>query len=364
MARCCSARSLRAALIVVQFLLAAALPTLMAALLRYMFTAPGQVPWPRGRLRLINVSGLPAQPLNSAERIVELAESFEHRKGDVWVVSYVKSGTTWTIGIVASLYGHPAAHYAGHLQKTTYNFAPQPELPDLGWGSDGFGHSIAALNAWPSPRCFKSHWPSRDHVAANGKSRFIYVMRNAQDQITSHWNQVWGMGFHYGTENLTLDGGWDGFFEDWLAGDVENGSWFDHIASWWARREDPDVLIVRYEELKADPAAGIRRIAAFVGVEADEAKVTETVELTSFQKMREADQADVGLYFLRSLGVLRTTHIRSGVAGSGAGRFSAAQLRALEREYDRKLKPLGVPKEYVLHGGEKEGRCGEEEGEE
>ena len=121
--------------------------------------------------------------------------------------SYGKSGTTWTIGILAALYGHPGAQYAGHMQKTTLTFAPHPELLDLGWGATGFGHSIDTLNTWPRPRFFESHWPSRDHAASNGKSKFIYVLRNAQDQLVSHWHQVWGMGWHYGTEDLTLEGG-------------------------------------------------------------------------------------------------------------------------------------------------------------
>jgi len=82
----------------------AALPTLMAALLKHMFTAPNQVPWTGGgHLRLIDIDGMPAQTLYSVERAHELvSSSFQHKQGDVWVASYVKSGTTWTIGILSS----------------------------------------------------------------------------------------------------------------------------------------------------------------------------------------------------------------------------------------------------------------------
>ena len=158
------------------------------------------------------------------------------------------------------------------------------------------------------------------------------------------------MGFHYGTEARTHAGGWDAFFDDWLAGNVENGGWFEHVASWWARRDEPDVLIVRYEELKAEPRAAVRRIAAFVGVSADAAEVDAVVAATSFRKMRAADAADPGLRFMRALGVLRTAHIRQGDVGRGASRFSAAQRAALEEGYERKLKPLGVPRAWVLAG--------------
>ena len=330
-------------------MLAAAMPWLMSALLQHMFTAPGQEPWRSGSLRLINISGMPAQALNSAERAWELSapnSKFLHKKDDVWVASYVKSGTTWTIGILAALFGHEAAQYAGNLQKTTRNFCPQPELPDLGWGDDGFGHSIEELNAWQSRRCFKTHWPSKDHVVSNGKSKFIYVMRNAQDQMTSHWNQVWGMGFHYGTQNLTFDEGWAGFVDDWLNGDVENGQWFDHVASWYARKDDPDVLFLRFEALKADPGAVISRIAQFLDI--TDKRIDDVVEITSFANMRKADENDAGLKFMRWLGVLRKKHIRQGEVGAGGARFNAVQLAAMEKKFDEKLKPLGMPRDWVF----------------
>ena len=330
---------------------AASLPALMSSLLRHMFTAPNQQAWPYGTLRLINCSGIPAQPLNSATRIDELRQNFQHRSGDVWVVSYVKSGTTWTIGILAGLHGHPAAEYCGHLQKTTRKFCPQPELPDLGWGDDGFGHSIDELNAWPAPRVFKSHWPSQDFVSPNGKSKFIYVMRNLDDQIASHWNQVWGMGFHYGTTAQTFEGGWDGFVQDWIDGNVENGKWFDHVAGWYGRsRSDDDVLLVRYEELKTNTQTIIRQIADFVGIDRpNESEVATIMDLTSFERMKQADENDAGLQFMRRLGVLRKHHIRQGETGGNRELpLSKKHRQALEQEYDLKLKPLGVPREWVF----------------
>ena len=298
----CSVKLLSVTIVVIA-VVCASLPTLMSALLRHMFTAPDQQPWPNGSLRLINCSGIPAQPLNSAGRIADLASNFQAQNDDVWVVSYVKSGTTWTIGILAALWGHPAAEYSGNIQKTTRTFCPQPELPDLGWGDDGFGHSMQELNTWPRPRCLKSHWPSRDFMASNSKtqqSKYIYVLRNAEDQMISHWNQVWGMGFHYGTENATFEGGWNSFVQDWLNGDVENGKYMDHVAGWYQRSQtDTNVLIVRYEELKQNVDETIREIGQFINAPVDDQIVGGVKDLTSFERMKEADEKDMGLNFMR-----------------------------------------------------------------
>ena len=344
-----------------------ALPTLMAKLLKHMFTAPNQLQWKGGHLRLIDIDGMPAQALYSVERARELETSsslFQHKQGDVWVASYVKSGTTWTIGILASLVGHPAAEYVGNLQKVTRTFCPQPELPDLGFGDDGFGHGIDELNAMQgidigrsnkSYRCFKSHWPSKGHVASNGKSKFIYVLRNAKDQIYSHWNQVYGMGFHYGTEDVTFEGGWNSFVEDWLTGNVENGSYFDHVASWMRRADDPDVLLVRYEELKRNPEHLIEQIAAFIGMDEEDitdSKLQNVMELTSFDRMKLADEQDMGLRFMRWLGVLRSAHIRQGEVGVGGddGKlpFKTEHLTTMELLYRKKLEPLNVPRDWII----------------
>ena len=354
MASCCSLR-LCGGLALLLAVFAASLPALMSALLKHMFTAPNQVAWQEGSLRLINCTGIPAQALNSAERIRELGERFNHKDTDVWIVSYVKSGTTWTIGILAALLNHPAAEYSGNLQKTTRTFCPQPELPDLGWGDDGFGHSLEELEAWPGDhRCLKSHWPSRDFLAkTSGKrGKHVYVMRNTRDQMISHWNQVWGMGFHYGTTDRTFEDGWKDFVTDWLDGNVENGKWFDHVAGWYQRSlETPEsVLVVRYEDLKSDKQRVILRIAGFLGMQqVSENNLEKVVRLTSFEKMKQADENDVGLQFMRWLGVLRKQHIRQGGAGGASElALSSEQVEAIRQEYELKLKPLGIPWEWVV----------------
>ena len=265
--------------------------------------------------------------------------------------------------------------------EETRNFCPQPELPDLGWGDDGFGHDWATLAQWPriqrgssSYRCFKSHWPSRDFVVPNEKEteaspKFLYVLRTAQAQMISHWHQVWGMGFHYNTtHHSTVAGGegWNNFVQDWLDGNVDSGSWFDHVAGWYQRWKieqldsgdvASSVLLLRYEELKGAPETSIRRVAQFLGLPTvDDESMDRILHLTSYEQMRLTDAQDMGLQFMRWLGVLRTTHIRQGggeaktttTTTQNVLRLSTSQRAALERKYEEKLEPLGIPRDWVL----------------
>jgi len=70
--------------------------------------------------------------------------------------------------------------------------------------------------------------------------------------------------------------------DNWLNGDVENGQYFDHVASWYAHKDDLDVLLVCFEELKKDPSTAIQKIAYFVGTKADPDDIEEVLKLTSF----------------------------------------------------------------------------------
>ena len=80
-------------------------------------------------------------------------------------------------------------------------------------------------------------------------------------------------------------------------------------------------------------------------------KIQEVIELTSFDRMKLADEQDIGLRFMRWLGVLRRAHVRQGEIGSATSNqlmFSEEQLAAIESLYREKLQPLGVPREWII----------------
>jgi hypothetical protein len=88
--------------------------------------------------------------------------------------------------------------------------------------------------------------------------------------------------------------------------DMQNASYWEHLLSWWAHRDDPNVLLVFFEDLKADLRGSVRRIAAFMdqaprveeraaegassssySLATDEAAIDDVVRLASFQYMSE-----------------------------------------------------------------------------
>eukprot|EP01052_Picozoa_sp_SAG31_P021974 SAG31_NODE_1726_length_7435_cov_8.883043_4_plen_69_part_00 len=65
--------------------------------------------------------------------------------------------------------------------------------------------------------------------------------------------------------------------------------------------------------------------------------------------MKEADANDAGLEFMRFVGVLRKHHIWQGeTGGSSELVLSEGHLKSIQKEYESKLQPLGIPWEWVF----------------
>jgi len=62
-------------------------------------------------------------------------------------------------------------------------------------------------------------WPS--------SPRLKVVARNAKDVAVSLWKHSTAIPAH------AYSGPWEDFFERFLAGNVCEGSWFDHVVGWW-----------------------------------------------------------------------------------------------------------------------------------
>ena len=51
------------------------------------------------------------------------------------------------------------------------------------------------------------------------------------------------------------------FLEKWL----DFGAWFRAMEQWWPHRNDPNVLLLRYEDMKSDLRGNIDKITKFLG---------------------------------------------------------------------------------------------------
>jgi aryl sulfotransferase len=76
------------------------------------------------------------------------------------------------------------------------------------------------------------------------------------------------------------------WLEDETLGQHEPSLWVN-VQSWWNQRHRPNVLLLHYANLIADLAGEMRRLAAFLDIPVDEARLPSLVERCGLDYMRQ-----------------------------------------------------------------------------
>jgi aryl sulfotransferase len=115
------------------------------------------------------------------------------------------------------------------------------------------------------------------------------------------------------------------------------GSWANHVHSWVDQQEIP-VLVLRYEDLLAQPAEHFGRLAGFLDLPTEPELIQQAVANTRFEKLRAKEEEEGG-FRERPEGCER--FFRSGRSGEGQEQLSAEQLGQLENAFSSTLKRFG-----------------------
>jgi aryl sulfotransferase len=227
-------------------------------------------------------------------------ERFVARPGDIFVCTPAKCGTTWMQAIVATLV------FGGVAPGRVLELAPWVDAR-----YEPLDVMIDRLDAQTHRRSVKSH-TNADGIPWYPTVSYIVVGRDGRDAFMSFHNHMRNMRPEF-MMALATSAGADGidladevppavedvhqFFAGWLD---ENPMWFEHVASFWPHRNEPNVLFVHYNDMLADLDAQMRRVAEFLEIDVDEDRWPELVERCTFVAMRRrADElADFGDSFV------------------------------------------------------------------
>jgi hypothetical protein len=250
--------------------------------------------------------------------------NYRPRPDDIFVVTYPRSGTTWTQMILYQLTTEGRMDFT-HITQV------------CPWFERGLkvGQDLSVLSG---PRVFKSHLTYRR--IPKGPCKYLYVARDGKDVAVSY--------YHFYRSHMGYKGNFDEFFEMFLDGDVSYGPWLRHVEGWWAHRTDPNVLFLRYEDLVHDLAGSLRRIADFCDLDVAPERFPGILERCGFAFMKAHEaQFDPLLGTLWERGTRRDAHLRAGRAGGWKEHFSPEQEarfdRALGRQLERQGIDLGIP---------------------
>lgn len=268
----------------------------------------------------------------------ELRQKLEPKPHDVFIATYPKCGTTWMQQIVMLL-----------LRGSSERVDPMKDAPWLEMAVSRAASGVAPPSGTPSLDCaalaalgppegdggrrvWKSHapasavpWRGGPAAAAAAGARAIIVCRNTKDAAVSmlhHTRNIPGFGFH---------GGWDEFVPLFLEGRVESSSIWEWHRGWWeAATASPQcVLVVHFEDLKANLAAEVGRVAAHLGLERSAAELAAVAARCTFEAMK-AEAAERDAATVKAGGVVKKEHFRQGKTGGWRELMSPAQLAAFD----------------------------------
>jgi hypothetical protein len=276
---------------------------------------------------------------------------------DIFLVSYPKSGNTWTRFLLGNLMNPDEAITFANVER---------KVPDI------YAESKRTFKRAPRPRLIKSHEcfdPRYRHV--------IYIVRDPRDVAVS--------AYHYDRKGRNIPDGFpieqyittrimktDEYFGSWgeHAGswliNSDNilqmsrlkdgflgsmGSWGENVVSWiGARGHDREFLLVRYEDLLEDTRREMTRLAEFLGLAHFSAEqIDKAIELSSAENMRKLEAAQNDQWVTTKESRKDIPFVRSAKSGQWQKSLPSVSVAEIEAAWGLVMKLLGYPLSSELH---------------
>ena len=191
---------------------------------------------------------------------------------DTFIVSYPRSGNTWTRFLVANLV----------YPKQLVTFANIERLiPDCEAMSSRYVKRVQR------PRIIKSH----EYFDPRYK-KVIYIVRDPRDVALSYYD--FSRKYRHIEDNYPLTQ----FVSDFVAGRLSSfdwGTWGENVSSWfYTRNGRPEFLLLRYEDMLGNTQGELTKVARFLDIDSTPDRLAAAVERSSADRMRklEASQGE------------------------------------------------------------------------
>ncbi|CAH2106074.1 unnamed protein product [Euphydryas editha] len=230
----------------------------------------------------------------------EAIYNFQVRPDDVWVISYPRSGTTWTQEMVWLIEND--LDFKTAQEKPLFDRFPMLELtsqiPEIGFqliksnfmniGNFQGLNQAARSPSWKNleeittPRFIKTHMPlSMLPPSLLDTAKVIYVARDPRDTLVSYYflHKMIFRSFM----RFTCKHYWDAFKRDLLP----YSPIIQHVNESWEQRHHKNLHIIFYEDMIADLPKVIRGVSKFLNRDLTDKQVDKLANHLNFDKLQK-----------------------------------------------------------------------------
>lgn len=237
---------------------------------------------------------------------------------DVFLTSYPRSGNTWMRFLVGNLI---------HETEPVTFLKLERLLPDM------YIHSDRDMRSMPRPRVIKSH-----ECFDPRYKRVVYIVRDPRDVAVSN--------YHWELKKGSFPDGFpmQEFVRRWMASDywLRLGCWGDHVASWLStRRNHPDFLLIRYEDLMARPQPELAKIARLLRINPTPERLARAVELSSADRMRKLESKQGGKWLQTKYTRQDAPFVRKASSGGWRAALPNESVALIESTWQAQMSELG-----------------------
>ena len=179
---------------------------------------------------------------------------------DIFVVSYPRSGNTWTRYILAYL-------KAGVQQPLTSE--------DVGLFAPDIYHHLPVINAATSKRVIKTH-----EAFLHLYPRVIFIHRDPREALVSYW--------HFARRTRVFEGS----FSEFLRSPIPNqhGSWKKNMLAMQSKivKDPQNIFVIRYDQLQNEFHNTVAKMVQWSGI-GNNVNLDAVYELTKIESMATSD---------------------------------------------------------------------------
>lgn len=237
---------------------------------------------------------------------------------DTFLVSFPRSGNTWTRFLVCNLVN----------PDDPVNFAKlESRIPEI------YDVTDRDLRAFPRPRIIKSHESFDPRYR-----KIIYIVRDPRDVFLSYYE------FQLKRRVITEDCTIEEFLPRFMNSEFEpkTGSWRDHVVSWISTRGgQSNFLFLRYEDMLKNTQAESTKIANFLNLDSSPERIARAVELSSADRMRQLEKEQSGQWKETKKTRQDKPFVRKATAGGWKSNLPQSCVTKLESAWGDVMRSVG-----------------------